>query len=40
MIEKIEFLIASPYKKGVDVMASDLPKELTSLRVQLKKSEE
>lgn len=37
--DRIEFLIAKPIKLGVDVVADDLPKELTDLRLELSKIE-
>lgn len=35
--ERIEFIIAKPTKKGIDIIADDLPQELTDLRLEMGK---
>ena len=37
ILDRIEFLIAKPFKKGVDVIFEDLPQELTDLRLEIGK---
>lgn len=39
LLDRIEFLIAKPYNKGIDEIPDDLPRELTDLRLLLGKME-